>query len=163
MRRRLGEIHGARQDATAERRELHDAQRIELFQDTFLVGLPPAHPLAAGDGPVSLAELADDDWIVASTEGFVIQACRDAGFEPRVVATTSEPLATRGLVARGLGVGWVPSLLIDDYSGIAIRPVKDPIRRRDIYALLPPGDRHPLARAVIDALTETAQEFNARP
>ena len=43
----------------------------------------------------------------------------------------------------------------------AIRPIKDPIRRRDIYALLPPGDRHPLARYVLDALTEAARELDA--
>jgi DNA-binding transcriptional LysR family regulator len=110
---------------------------------------------------VSLAEFADDDWIVASTEGFLVQACRDVGFDPHVVATTSDPLATRGLIARGLGVGWVPSLLLDDYSDIAIRPVKEGIRRRDIYALLPPGDRHPLAQHVVDALIETAAEFAA--
>jgi DNA-binding transcriptional LysR family regulator len=149
------------QDATTERRELQGAQRIDLFQETFLLGLPPGHRLAGATGPVSLAKFAEDDWIVPSTEGFLVQACRDAGFDPRIVSTTSDPLATRGLIARGLGVGWVPSLLIDDYGGVAIRPVKDPMRRRDIYALLPPGDRHPLAKHVIDALIETAAEFNA--
>ena len=149
------------QDATTERREFHGAQRIDLFQETFLVGLPPQHRLAGATGPVSLTKFAKDDWIVPSTEGFLIQACRDAGFDPRIVATTSDPLATRGLIARGLGVGWVPSLLIDEYSGVTIRPVKDPMRRRDIYALLPPGDRHPLAKHVIDTLIETAAEFNA--
>jgi DNA-binding transcriptional LysR family regulator len=147
------------QEAGTERRELRGAQRTDLLQDTFLVGLPPGHRLADASGPVSLAELAEEDWIVASPDGFLAQACRDAGFEPRIVATTSEPLATRGLIARGLGVGWVPSLLIDDYSGIAIRPVKEAIPRRDIYALLPPGDRHPLAKQVLDALMETAADF----
>jgi DNA-binding transcriptional LysR family regulator len=147
------------QDAAAERRELAGAERIDLMQDSFLVGLPPDHRLAGAHGGVSLRELAEDDWIVASTEGFLVQACRDVGFDPHVVATTSEPLATRGLILRGIGIGWVPSLLVGDYSGIAIRPVKEPIRRRDIYALLPPGERHPRARQVIDALVETATDF----
>jgi DNA-binding transcriptional LysR family regulator len=149
------------QDATTERREFQGAERIDLLQDTFLVGLPPEHRLAGTTGPISLAEFADDDWIVASTDGFLVQACRDVGFDPRIVATTSDPLATRGLIARGLGVGWVPSLLLGDYSGVAVRPVKEAIRRRDIYALLPPGDRHPLAKQVVDVLTETAGDFAA--
>jgi DNA-binding transcriptional LysR family regulator len=149
------------QDATTERREFQGAERIELLQDSFLVGLPAEHRLAGATGPASLVEFAEDDWIMPSTEGFLVQACRDAGFDPRVVATTSDPLATRGLIARGLGVGWVPSLLVDEYRGIAIRPVRDPVRRRDIYALLPPGGRHPLAQHVIDALVETAAEFDA--
>src|SRR4051812_7196427 len=147
------------QDATAERRELRGVERIDLMQDTFLVGLPPEHRLAGRDGAISLTELADDDWIVASAQGFLVQACRDVGFDPRIVATTSEPLATRGLILRGLGVGWVPSLLLGDYSGVVVRPVKEAIRRRDIYALLPPGDRHPLAKEVVAALGETAADF----
>jgi DNA-binding transcriptional LysR family regulator len=95
---------------------------------------------------------------VPSTEGFLIQACRDAGFDPHIVAVTSDPLATRGLITRGLGVGWVASLLTHDYTGAVTRPVKDPIRRRDIYALLPPGDHHPLARPLINALIDTAPQ-----
>jgi DNA-binding transcriptional LysR family regulator len=147
------------QDATTERRELAGAERIDLMPDTFLIGLPPEHRLAGPTAPISLKELAEEDWIVASTEGFLVQACREVGFDPRIVATTSEPLATRGLILRGIGVGWVPSLLVGDYAGVAIRPVREPIRRRDIYALLPPGDRHPRARQVIDALAETATDF----
>src|SRR3954468_6404151 len=147
------------QDATTQRRELGDAERIDLMQDSFLVGLPPEHRLAGATAPISLNELAGDDWIVASTDGFLVQACRDAGFDPRIVATTSAPPATRGLIVGGTGGGWVPSLLVDDYSGVAIRPVHERIRRRDIYALLPPGDRHPRARQVVDTLVETATDF----
>jgi DNA-binding transcriptional LysR family regulator len=143
------------QDATA-RREIPGAERIDLFQESFLVGLPADHRLAGSTSPLPLAELAEDDWIMPSTEGFLIQACRDAGFDPRIVAVTSDPLATRGLITRGLGVGWIASLLIHDYAGAVTRPVKDPIRRRDIYALLPPGNRHPLAKPLITALIDTA-------
>ena len=67
--------------------------------------------LAALDrtSPLALSEFADDDWIVPSTDGSLTQACRDAGFEPRVVMITRDPLTTRGLIARGIGVGWLPS------------------------------------------------------
>ena len=92
----------------------------------MLIGLPPQHRLAEPTRPITLADLADDDWIMPSTDGFLIKACHDAGFEPRVVSTTRDPVATRGLIARGIGVGWVPSLLIDDYAGVAIRPTARP-------------------------------------
>ena len=123
--------------------------------------MPPQHPLAVSTSPVALSEFADDDWIVPSTDGFLIQACRDAGFEPSVVSITRDPLTTRGLIARGIGVGWVPSLLIDDYGGVTTRPTDEPVGRRDIYALLPPGERHPIARRVVDALSAAAGEFAA--
>src|SRR3954465_9757578 len=48
------------QDTTTERREFH-GERIDLLQETFLVGLPPKHRLASTPGPVSLADLADED------------------------------------------------------------------------------------------------------
>jgi hypothetical protein len=41
-----------------------------------------------------------------------------------------------------------------------MRPIDGPMRHRDIYALLPPGDRHPLATHMLDALVETAAEFS---
>ncbi len=150
------------QDAAAARREIPGGQRIDLLQETFLIGLPPNHHLADTDDPVSLACLADDDWIVPSTEGFLVEACRDAGFEPRVVSTTGDPLTTRGLIMRGLGVGWVASLLVGDFDGIVVRPIKDKMRRREIYLLLPPGERHPFARQLADALVTTAQMIDAR-
>jgi DNA-binding transcriptional LysR family regulator len=147
------------QDATTERRQFGGVRRIDLFQDTFLLGLPPEHRLADETRPLSLTELAEDDWIVPSADGFLIDVCRGAGYEPRVMSISSDPLTTRGLIARGLGVGWVPSLLAADYGGVSIHPVREPIRRRDIYALLPPGNNHPLAAEVITVLTDTAQEF----
>jgi len=149
------------QNATEQRRELQGAQRIDLMQDTFLVGMPPQHLLAGSKRTVPLSAFAADDWIVPSTDGFLARACHDAGFVPRVVSITQDPIATRGLIARGIGVGWVPSLLVDDYGGVAIRPIDEPIARRDIYALLPPGARHPLAEHMVDALAQTAGEFAA--
>lgn len=124
--------------------------------------MPPATASARRRArPRPVGRAAEDDWLFASTDGFLVQACRHAGFDPHIVATTSDPLATRGLVARGLGIGWVSSLLIEDYTGVATRPVTDAIPARDIYALLPPGDRHPHADNVTDALTETAAGLNA--
>src|SRR3954452_3586432 len=144
------------QDATEPRRELQGAQRIDLLQDSFLVGMPPQHRLARSKRPVALSAFADDDWIMPSTHGFLARACHNAGFAPHIVSITQDPVATRGLIARGIGVGWVTSLLIDDYNGVALRSPHEPIGRRDIYALLPPGNRHPRVRHVVHALTETA-------
>jgi DNA-binding transcriptional LysR family regulator len=147
------------QDTAVERREIEGAERIDLFCDTFLIGLPPDHRLAAGSEPVRLAQLAKEDWILPSTEGFLAESCREAGFEPRVIATTPDPVATHGLIARGLGVGWIPGLLSGSQSDIVVRPVKGDIPTRDVYALLPPGDRHPLATRLIAAFEDTAQDF----
>jgi DNA-binding transcriptional LysR family regulator len=152
------------QDASLERREIKGVERIDLIQETFLIGLPPDHPLAHGDAPIALSELAEDDWILPSTEGFLIDACREAGFEPHIVAISQESISSRGMIQRGLGIGWVPSLLADDYRHVvAVRPVDGPMRRRDIYALLPPGERHHHVGDVLAALREAAEAFEVSP
>lgn len=150
------------QDSGLERREIDGVERIDLLCDTFLVGLPLEHRLARESGPIKLAELAEEVWILASTEGFLAESLREAGFEPRVAATTQDPVATHGLIASGLGVGWIPGLLADDQAGIAMRRVDGNLRTRDVYALVPPGDRHPLAAKAITALEETASDFTER-
>jgi DNA-binding transcriptional LysR family regulator len=147
------------QDATLPRREMKDVERVDLLQETFLVGLPPDHRLAETTGPIALGDLADDDWILPSTEGFLADACREAGFEPHVVALCQEPVGARGMIARGLGVGWVPSLLAEDQHGIVVRAIDGPMRSRDIYALLPPGERHAHANHVLAALRDAAEDF----
>ena len=76
-----------------------------------------------------------------------------------MATTTQDPVATHGLIARGLGVGWIPGLLADDHTGIAIRRVAGNLRTRDVYALVPPGARHPLAGKAIAALRETAADL----
>src|SRR3954447_22900251 len=152
------------QDASTERREIKGVERIDLLGETFLVGLAPDHPLAKDDGPLALTRLADDDWILPSTEGFLIDACHEAGFEPHIVAISQGTVSTRGMIQRGLGVGWVPSLLADDHRhGVVVRPVDGPMRRRDIYALLPPGDRHPNVNDVLAALRGAAHTFDVGP
>jgi DNA-binding transcriptional LysR family regulator len=147
------------QDSTQARREIDGTERVDLVEETFLVGLPVDHPLAAERGPVPLAALADQDWIMASPTGFLSDACRDAGFEPHIVALCHEPVGTHGMIRRGLGIGFIPGLLAHEHPDIALRTVDGPLRSRQVYAVLPPGSHHPHARHVLAALRETAADF----
>ena len=56
--------------------------------------LPQGHPLAARTR-LALTDLAREPWTAPSADGIVARACRAAGFEPRVVIYTSDPLAVR--------------------------------------------------------------------
>jgi DNA-binding transcriptional LysR family regulator len=141
--------------------DIAGARRVDLLHDSFFLGLPPDHPLADGAGPIPLTALADEDWLLPHADGFLARACRAAGFDPRIVAITQDPLTTRGLVRRGLGVGWVSGLLASESTGIVLRDVADPLPPREVFALLPPGRAHPLASVLIDALADAAAEFGA--
>jgi len=160
---RAGELHLAVgfQDA-ARAPDQHDGlERHDLFREQFLIALPPTHRLA-GEPRIRLIDLADDDWTAASADGIIVRACRAAGFEPRLVSITRDQFAIRALITRGLAVTLAGQLLADAFEHAALRPIDGPAPERDVYALLPPGDRHPLARATLAALTHAATELQAR-
>ena len=152
---RSGDLHLAVtfQDAAKARREHAGLERRDLLREKFLVALPPDHPLAGG-GAVELSELAGEDWTAPSAGGIVVRACRAAGFEPRLSSITRDQLAIRALVMRGLAVALVPSMLAEAFRDrdVALRPLARASPERDVYALLPPGGRHPLAGAAFAAL-----------
>ena len=125
-----------------------------------MVGLAPDHRLARNPH-VALADLGEDDWTAASTDGLIVRACRAAGFEPNLVSITHDQPAIRGLVSRGLAVTLVPQLLTDAFENLALRPIAGAGPARDVYALLPPGGRHPLVAPTLDALDATATELRA--
>jgi DNA-binding transcriptional LysR family regulator len=146
------------QDTTELREHPEGLERRELFRERFLVALGPDHPLA-GAPAVHLADLAGEEWTAALADGLIVRACRAAGFEPVLGSITSDQLAIRGLVGRGLVVTLVPQLLDQAFAGLALRPIAGPGPTRDVYVLLPPGGRHPLVAPMLDALERGAERL----
>ena len=90
---------------------------LELLHEELLVVLPVDHPLLrekSGRG-VALPDLAEERFILVRRPGApgiyenVIQACRAAGFEPRIVAEVPHMLTNINLVAAGEGISLVPA------------------------------------------------------
>ena len=159
---RSGELHLALafQDSARPRREPPGMQRRDIFREQFMVALAPGHRLAERP-TVALAQLSGEDWTAPSADGLIAGACRAAGFEPNVVSITHEQLAIRALVARGLVVTLVPQLLAEAFKDLVLRPIAGSAPTRDVYALLPPGGRHPLVAPALDAVEATAAELQA--
>jgi DNA-binding transcriptional LysR family regulator len=157
---RSGELHLALgfQDAAEPRRDVAGVQRHDLFRERFMVALAPDHPLATRP-EIRLADLADEDWSVAASDGLIVRACRAAGFAPRVVSITHDQLAVGALVARGLAVTLAPALLAEAFRDVALVPIAGPAPDRDVYALLPPGGRHELVAPALEALAATAAQL----
>jgi DNA-binding transcriptional LysR family regulator len=160
---RSGELHlaVAFQNAAERRHEPPGVERRDLFLEHFLVALAPDHALAE-QPELRLADLAADDWTAAVPDGLIVSACRAAGFEPHLVSLTHDQLAIRGLVSRGLVVTLVPELLAEPFKDLALRPIAGTGPSREVYALLPPGGRHPLVTPTLDALDTTAAQLRAR-
>jgi DNA-binding transcriptional LysR family regulator len=161
---RAGELHlaVAFQDSALPRREPAGLERRDLLHECFRVALAAGHPRAA-DAEVRLADLRDDDWTAALPDGLIVRACRAAGFEPNLISLTHDQLAILGLVRRRLAVTLAPELLPDAFAGVALRPIAGPAPARDVYALLPPGGRHPLVAPCLEALTAVARQLGRQP
>jgi DNA-binding transcriptional LysR family regulator len=144
------------QDSAAPRRLHPDTERREFLEEPMLACVGPAHRLA-GRARVRLRDLSDDSWIASAREGLIVQACRAAGFEPRVEYLTSDPLAIGSLVAAGHGVTLAPRLLAPHLPGIATSALVGTTVRRSIYTLVPTGHVHPLVPEFLDALRAEAR------
>ena len=153
-----GDLHLAAcfQDADRPRREYDGLRRTDLAEEPMLGLLAADHPLAAKPS-IHLRDLADEQWSAPSRDGLVANACRAAGFEPRIVIITRDPLAAAALAAAGVCVSIVPQLSAAiNPSGIVTPKLSGPAPRRSIYALLPESGAHPQAALLVDALRAAA-------
>jgi DNA-binding transcriptional LysR family regulator len=95
---------------------------LELLEEEVLLALPEGHRLLAGpaaqrgrETPVRLSDLAEERFILVRRHAApglyanLIDACRRAGFEPRVVAEVGRMLTNINLVAAGVGISIVPA------------------------------------------------------
>ena len=84
-----------------------------LHFEPLVAALPRSHPSAEAEA-IMLSALAEDPLLLFPREigpllfDIVVNACRDAGFEPRLGQTTPQIASIVHLVAAGLGVAIVP-------------------------------------------------------
>jgi DNA-binding transcriptional LysR family regulator len=129
--------------------------------------LPRDHPLAAGEGPVALAELASETWIAGCERcrAHLLHCTTQSGFSPQIDFATDDHLTVQSLIAAGLGVSLLPALAlhIARRPDIAVLPVAG-APARTVEAVLPVAERRPAAvTATIEALRAAAEDVAADP
>ncbi|GGQ79049.1 LysR family transcriptional regulator [Kitasatospora griseola] len=141
--------------------------RLALYAEPFDAVLPLGHPLAAGTGPVAVAELAAEPWIGPypgnPCHDVVLLACENAGFQPRLVHSSDDFSAVTALASAGAGVALVPrsALRGTDLGRVAVRPVDSALATRKVFAATRAGaELHPLIRPVLHALADAAAHLD---
>ncbi|MDF9878168.1 LysR family transcriptional regulator [Cellulosimicrobium cellulans] len=135
-----------------------DVATVPLLEDPVVLVAPsgaPSHSsegTVAGEGPVDLAGLADARW-AADLPGrylstLVESACRDAGFEPRVVARLPSYELLLAHVEAGLSVALLPGLAVDPRYDVVARPLRAPWTR-PVYAAVRRGAPPTAATSVV--------------
>ena len=127
-----------------------------ITRERLVLAVPGSHRLA-GDEPVALTELRDEDFVgydapdsvVAAT---VTRACLAAGFLPRRTRGVSETSIILTLVAAGLGVALLPeSVLALRVDGVRYVPVADDVTV-DLALAWRSGDPSPALTRLVEAL-----------
>lgn len=123
--------------------------RTVLRNEKLIAAFPAAHPLAHGEGPVSLRELASEPQIIyprkprPSYADQVLSLFRDQAVEPRVVHEARELQIAIGLVAAEEGIAIVPESVRRARShDVAYRELAEPATSPIIMSHRP-GDRSP--------------------
>jgi DNA-binding transcriptional LysR family regulator len=101
-----------------------------LLEEAMVAALRSGHALSAGGGPLPLAALADETFVLyrrpvgPGLHDAIIAACDRAGFSPRIGQEAPRMLSTLSLVAAGLGVTLVPqSMSRLEAEGVVYRPL----------------------------------------
>ena len=124
-----------------------------LFSQPLALAVPAEHA-AAERSRISLAEVADSDFVMLrpswTLRGLTDELCSDAGFAPRVAFEADDLSVVRGLVAAGLWVAVVPRVGLDDSAdrsgGERLIRLTDPGASRDV-GLAWSSERHLLPSA----------------
>ena len=133
------------------------------LEEHLLLTEPLLLALAEGDvdEPVPLTAYRDAAWIggLAGTQFAVAveQACRAAGFTPRIVHRADEATVIQALAASGLGVGFVPALACTGTEPVRYAEASPAPPARLVHALVRGGAaRRPAVAAVLRELGTTS-------
>ncbi|MGY0233934.1 LysR family transcriptional regulator [Longispora urticae] len=144
-----------------------------VLEDPMWIVLPAGHRLA-GRGSVHLTELAGEAWVLgcSKTRAVVEQYAGLAGFEPRILAGTTDYFFAQALVAAGVGVALIPEIglvagarpgapgragagdLVGDLVAVAVEQPR-PVRYVGVVTARRKAG-HPLAEALVEALRASA-------
>lgn len=158
----LAVVHSYSNLAPASDERLHATR---LVSEPVWLALPSDHPAMTGaghGGPIDLADLADEDWVLPherwSCHEMVQRACGLSGFAPRAVAHASDFSVLLRLVAIGAGAALVPQLTIASLpAGVALCPTRTPISRHHQVLVRRATRTDPGLAVLTQLLQQTAQ------
>lgn len=128
-----------------------------VITEPFVLLAAKSHALAR-QREVRLKQLADESFIFykGRARDAALEACRKAGFAPRIACESGELETIRALVAAGLGVAVVPELAASTLpKTIRSLAIREPKMERQIAAVWKKGSNlSPAAEVLLKLVTE---------
>jgi DNA-binding transcriptional LysR family regulator len=134
-----------------------------ILREPLVAAVPDTHPLAA-ETRLAMGQLAEEPFIlppkhhVPACYGYIMEACRQAGFFPKVVQKDVWLMQTIvGLVAGGLGVALVPASLKNlRRTGVAYKEIEDLSLAVEMGVVWRRDDASTVLRAFLEVVEEIA-------
>src|SRR3954454_21555120 len=142
---------------------------VPVADDELRIAVAADHPLATR-ASVTLEELRDEPWLVTEVGGtcadsnVVLNAFRDAGYEPNVRFASDDYQALQGMAASGIGVALIPTLAtVSSRSDVVVLPLRGRAPARQVLAAVRTGEQNPLVEHMIESLRSAARSLGGRP
>lgn len=145
-----------------------DASRFNverLSKHRFVAVLPEDHPLASRK-TIKLAELKNDNWVSLDNaffpkrREFLIDACAQAGFAPRISVEMDSLPMMLAEIGTGGGVGLMPGHAAKlPHAGCALVTLQAPVIHSELLLVLPKSPASLEMKSLIALLTERAAEI----
>lgn len=123
-----------------------------IWREKLVLAAPAGHPLLRREGPVSLAVLANESFVItprdvaAGLHDLIVETCREQGFTPRITQRARQMQTIISLVASGMGFALVPESVRNlQRSGVQYRSLRGVSARIELGILRPRDDANPPA------------------
>ena len=137
-----------------------------LITEPFVLLIGSSHPIAS-EKAVMLGQLSAVPFIFykGRARDTALEACREAGFQPRIVCESGELGTVRALVAAGLGLAIVPRLAAGNLpASISAVSIREPKMQRQIAAVWQKGSvLSPAAATLLHLTTGLLLQENRPP
>ncbi|MFU8891385.1 MAG: LysR family transcriptional regulator [Anaerosomatales bacterium] len=139
-------------------------ERLLIMTEPHNIALPVDHPEAEHGGPVRMADLADEQWVVGRDGSpfmdVMLRIANEAGFTARVDLHSNDYQVILAAVEAGLGVALIPPLArFSTYPGVVFRDCADVVINRQIVTVIRKGSsRAPAIAAGLQAIREVAYQ-----
>lgn len=145
-------------------------QAATVHESPFVACLPSGHP-AASAKRLTLGRLSEEPFVLFSRQvspdyhARILEACAEAGFDPKVRHELRHWLSVVALVSQGMGVAIVPApLKMSGMSGVVFRPLTGTRVMSTLQCVWPEGKPRTAALdALLDVVRNTAARKKATP
>lgn len=134
--------------------ESHEYVTGEILLTEELFAILPANHILAEYTSIRLEQLKDEAFVMFGEEyslrSIVMDACRQAGFTPKIEFEGEETDTIRGLVAAGMGVSLLPEMALTEISKLQPAKVRliEPQVTRTVGLIRRKGEELPLVAEV---------------